>query len=68
MSRPMYREDGLPDSILFMAAGLSVGVYQEIAKRWPVLTEEERQTVIRRVTPLRDVPLEELMGRPQRFP
>ncbi len=51
----------LPDQILFLTAGLDLSRYLEIQKRWPVLTEDERQQVVRRVTPTRDMPLSELL-------
>ncbi len=57
----MLNEPNLPRSSDFMAAGLDLSVYLEIKKRWPVMTDEEKQLVARRVVPLRKTPLDELL-------
>jgi hypothetical protein len=43
---------------MFMQAGLDLSVFLEVEKRWPAYSEDERQEVVRRVTPNRDKPLE----------
>lgn len=45
----------------FMTAGIGLAEVLKIERRWQVLTEEERQQVVRRVLPLRNVPLDELL-------
>lgn len=52
----------LPRPTDFMAAGIDLAAFLEIQRRWPVLTEGERQIVVRRVVPLRDKPLDDLLS------
>lgn len=55
------KDTPFPQRTLFMLAGIGVSEMLEIQKRWPVLTEDERQIVVRRVVPLRDKSLECLL-------
>jgi len=50
-----------PDPASFVTAGVSLTVCQEVIRRWPVLTDEEKQRVLRRIVPLQDIPLGELL-------
>lgn len=55
------RDNGMPSIAVFGAAGVSGPHFLEIERRWPKLTEAERQKVISRVYPHMNATLEELL-------
>lgn len=55
------RKSGMPSIAVFGASGISGPHFLEIERRWPKLTEAERQKVIARVYPHMNATLEELL-------
>ncbi len=46
----------------FMMAGIDLAQAKEVERRWLILSEEERQQVVRRIVPLRDTALDDLLA------
>lgn len=53
----------LPPMNSFLAAYIPLANALEIVRRWPAMSEEERQEIVRALVPPSEVPLSDLLKR-----